>query len=122
MPPILLIDTYSLFFRAFHALPAMQTSRGEPTSAVFGFSVLLLKVMREHAPAGLAFAMDKGPGLIYAPELGVFVMDGKATGLRVGVGEEGGFEVERNGCSRDAGDAQVGEPVGCWADAKGGRE
>jgi DNA polymerase-1 len=58
VPPILLIDTYSLFFRAFHALPAMQTSRGEPTSAVFGFSVLLLKAIREHAPAGLAFAMD----------------------------------------------------------------
>jgi DNA polymerase-1 len=53
-----LIDTYSVFFRAFYALPPMQTSTGEPTSALYGFSVLLLKVLREHAPVELAFAVD----------------------------------------------------------------
>jgi DNA polymerase-1 len=53
-----LIDTYSVFFRAFYALPPMQTSLGEPTSALYGFSVNLLKVLREHAPVALAFAID----------------------------------------------------------------
>jgi DNA polymerase-1 len=56
--PAVLLDTYSVFFRAFYALPPMQTSRGEPTSALYGFSVILLKVLREHAPAALAFAID----------------------------------------------------------------
>jgi DNA polymerase I len=54
----MLLDTYSLFFRAYHALPAMCTSRGEPTSALFGLSALLIKLLREHRPAGLAFALD----------------------------------------------------------------
>jgi DNA polymerase-1 len=57
-PPILLIDTYSVFFRAFYALPPMQTAAGEPTSALYGFSVLLLKALRERKPTGIAFAVD----------------------------------------------------------------
>ncbi len=36
----------------------MNTSRGEPTSALYGFSSLLLKILREMNPAGLAFALD----------------------------------------------------------------
>ena len=30
----LLLDTYSLFYRAFHALPPMNTASGEPTNAL----------------------------------------------------------------------------------------
>jgi DNA polymerase I len=55
---ILLIDTNSLFFRAFHGLPPMNTTTGVPTSAVYGFSMLVLKLLREEAPKGLAFARD----------------------------------------------------------------
>ena len=54
----LLIDTYSLFFRAFHALPPMNTADGTPTNALYGFSSLLIKLLREHAPSGTAFALD----------------------------------------------------------------
>lgn len=53
-----LLDTYSLFFRAFHALPRMNTSRGEPTSALYGFSALVLKILREQRPKTLSFALD----------------------------------------------------------------
>ena len=56
--PTLLVDAYSLFFRAYHALPAMSTASGEPTSALYGFSVALLKELRERRPAALAFAVD----------------------------------------------------------------
>ncbi|HEX3855238.1 MAG TPA: 5'-3' exonuclease H3TH domain-containing protein [Polyangiaceae bacterium] len=56
--PSLLIDTFSLFFRAHHALPAMSTRAGEPTSALYGFSSLLLKLLRERPGAALAFALD----------------------------------------------------------------
>lgn len=54
----LLLDTYSLFFRAYHALPKMNTADGMPTNALYGFAVLLLKMLREHTPAGTAFALD----------------------------------------------------------------
>jgi 5'-3' exonuclease len=60
MDRVLLFDTSSLFFRAFHALPAMETSRGQPTSAVYGVSVQLLQLLREQKPRGIAFALD-GP-------------------------------------------------------------
>jgi len=56
--PILLIDTYSLFFRAFHALPPMSTRAGEPTSALYGFSSLLLRLLRDNRGGALAFALD----------------------------------------------------------------
>ncbi|MES1184913.1 MAG: 5'-3' exonuclease H3TH domain-containing protein [Myxococcales bacterium] len=58
--PALLLDTFSLFFRAFFALPPMSTRRGEPTSALYGFSALLLKLWREHPGAELCFALDTG--------------------------------------------------------------
>lgn len=57
-PPVLLFDVYSLFYRAYFALPQMNTRAGEPTSAVYGFAAILLKVLRELAPAGGAFAVD----------------------------------------------------------------
>jgi DNA polymerase-1 len=60
MPVALLLDTFSLFFRAFFALPPMSTARGEPTNALYGFSALLLKLLREHPQAELCFAMDTG--------------------------------------------------------------
>jgi DNA polymerase-1 len=58
--PALLLDTFSLFFRAFFALPPMSTSRGEATNALYGFSVLLLKLLREQPGAELCFALDTG--------------------------------------------------------------
>src|SRR5262249_26458007 len=56
----LLLDGYSLLFRAFYALPPMTTTRGEPTGALYGTSVLLLKLLREEAPDGIAVAVDAG--------------------------------------------------------------
>lgn len=58
MQPILLVDTYSLFFRAYHALPEMNTTSGEPTNALYGFCAVLLKELRERKPSGIAFAVD----------------------------------------------------------------
>lgn len=58
--PALLLDTFSLFFRAFFALPPMSTTRGEATGALYGFSTLVLKLLREHPGAELCFALDTG--------------------------------------------------------------
>ncbi len=60
MARVLLLDTHALFFRAFFALPPMTTKAGQPTSALYGLAVLLLKLLREERPAGLAFALDAG--------------------------------------------------------------
>jgi DNA polymerase-1 len=57
----LLLDTYSLFYRAHYALPPMSTKSGEPTSALYGLSVLLIKLLYEQRPSALAFALDAGP-------------------------------------------------------------
>lgn len=60
MARVLLLDTHALLFRAFFALPPMTTKAGQPTSALYGLSVMLLKLLREERPAGLAFALDAG--------------------------------------------------------------
>jgi DNA polymerase I len=54
----LLLDTYSLLFRAFHALPPMTTRAGVPTQALYGFSTLLLKLLREQPGSSVAMARD----------------------------------------------------------------
>lgn len=56
--PILILDGYSLLFRAFHALPPMCTKAGVPTGALYGVSVLLLKLLREERPSGLVVTID----------------------------------------------------------------
>ena len=55
---VVVFDTYSVLFRAFHALPRLSTSSGEPSAALFGFASLVLKVLREERPAALSFAVD----------------------------------------------------------------
>jgi DNA polymerase-1 len=57
---VLLLDAFSLVYRAFFGLPAMTTTRGEPTGALYGFSTLLLKLFRERRPRGAAVALDSG--------------------------------------------------------------
>jgi DNA polymerase I len=58
MARALILDTYSLFFRSFHALPMMNTAAGQPTNALYGFMSLLIKLWREQKPFGTAFALD----------------------------------------------------------------
>lgn len=54
-----LIDASGFVFRAYHALPPLNTSRGVPTHAVLGFTRMLLKLLRERKPTHLALAFDK---------------------------------------------------------------
>jgi DNA polymerase-1 len=58
-PLHVLIDTSSLLFRSFYALPPMETSRGVPTSALYGTCSLLLKVLREHGRPGVRMAFAR---------------------------------------------------------------
>jgi DNA polymerase-1 len=57
-----LIDGSSYVYRAFYALPALTTSKGFPTNAIYGFLNMLKKIIKESHPAYLAVAFDhKGP-------------------------------------------------------------
>jgi DNA polymerase-1 len=52
------VDISGYVFRAYHALPPLTSSRGEPTHAVLGVTSMLLKLIEERRPAMLAVAMD----------------------------------------------------------------
>jgi DNA polymerase-1 len=57
---ILLIDGYSLLYRAFFSSPPFTTKAGEPTGALFGFSKMVLRLLDEMAPTHVLVAMDGG--------------------------------------------------------------
>ncbi|MCP4843543.1 MAG: DNA polymerase I, partial [Actinomycetia bacterium] len=57
--PLLLIDGNSLTYRAFFALPTdLMTASGQVTNAVTGFCAMLVTLLREHEPDGIAVAFD----------------------------------------------------------------
>jgi DNA polymerase-1 len=58
--PLLLIDGNSLTYRAFFALPSdMSTASGQVTNAVFGFTSMLINLMRDHGSGRVAVAFDR---------------------------------------------------------------
>jgi DNA polymerase I len=59
--PVLMLDCFSVLFRALFALPPMSTREGVPTAGAYGMSSLLLKLLREQRPSALLFAVDE-PG------------------------------------------------------------
>lgn len=62
MNKLFLIDANGLLYRAFFALPPMSSNKGIPTNAVYGFTVILLKILKEYNPKYIAVAYDmKGP-------------------------------------------------------------
>ena len=56
---IVLVDGYSLLYRAFHALPLMDNGEGQYTNTIYGFLSMLLKVLSEEKPAYCAVAFDE---------------------------------------------------------------
>ena len=57
-----LIDGSSYLFRAYHALPPLTNSEGVPTGAVYGFTKMLLKIIRDERPEAMVVVFDSaGP-------------------------------------------------------------
>ena len=58
---LLLLDGHSLAYRAFFVLPAenFSTTTGQPTNAVYGFTAMLINVLRDEQPTHLAVAFDR---------------------------------------------------------------
>src|SRR5688500_14896584 len=60
MAKIMLLDGNSLAYRAFFALPTdMATASGQVTNAVFGFTSMLINLLKDHRPDGIAVAFDR---------------------------------------------------------------
>jgi DNA polymerase-1 len=59
---LLLLDGHSLAYRAFFALPPenFSTTTGQPTNAVYGFTSMLINVLRDEQPTHVAVAFDRG--------------------------------------------------------------
>ena len=67
-PDLILVDGSSYLYRAFHALPPLATSRGEPTGAVHGVLNMLKKLLRDYPGTPLAVVFD-APGRTFRDDL-----------------------------------------------------
>jgi DNA polymerase-1 len=61
MPTLVLVDGSSYLYRAFHALPDLRTSKGEPTGALRGVLAMLRRMAEDGKPDYFAVIFD-APG------------------------------------------------------------
>jgi DNA polymerase-1 len=64
---LVLVDGSSFLYRAYHALPPLTNSRGEPTGAIFGVANMLRKLLADYATEHLAVVFD-APGKTFRDE------------------------------------------------------
>ncbi|MDX1594850.1 MAG: DNA polymerase I [Gammaproteobacteria bacterium] len=57
-PPLILVDGSSYLYRAFHALPPLSTSNGEPTGAVRGVVNMVRRLLEDYRPERVAVVFD----------------------------------------------------------------
>ena len=65
---LVLVDGSSYLYRAFHALPELETSSGEPTGAIHGVLNMLNKLQRDLEPSHIAVVFD-APGKTFRDEI-----------------------------------------------------
>ena len=59
-PKLYIVDASSYVYRAFHAVPPLTSRAGLPTNAIYGFTNMLLKLIREERPDRIAIVFDAG--------------------------------------------------------------
>ncbi|MGM8366269.1 DNA polymerase I [Virgibacillus sp. W0181] len=57
---LVLIDGNSLIYRAFFALPLLNNDKGVYTNAVYGFTTILMRILKEEKPTHMLVAFDAG--------------------------------------------------------------
>jgi DNA polymerase-1 len=67
MPKLILVDGSSYLYRAFHALPDLRTSHGEPTGAIRGVLMMLRRLVEDGKPDYFAVVFD-APGKTFRDE------------------------------------------------------
>jgi len=53
-----LIDGHSYVYRAYHAIKQLSNSKGLPTNAIYGFTTMMLKIIKEKKPDALCIVFD----------------------------------------------------------------
>ena len=66
--PIVLVDGSSYLYRAFHALPPLTTSEGQPTGAIKGVLNMLKRLIKDYPQSPMAVVFD-APGKTFRDEL-----------------------------------------------------
>ena len=56
--PLILVDASSYFFRAFHALPPLTTSKGQATGAIYGVTNMIKRLIKDYRPEHIAIVFD----------------------------------------------------------------
>ena len=56
--PLVLVDGSSYFFRAFHALPPLNNSKGQPTGAIYGVANMLKRLAKDYEGTQIAVVFD----------------------------------------------------------------
>jgi len=56
--PLVLIDGSSYLYRAFHALPPLTNSKGQPTGAIFGVLNMIRRLIKDYMPSKLVVIFD----------------------------------------------------------------
>jgi DNA polymerase I len=68
VPKLVLVDGSSYLYRAFHALPPLSNSKGQPTGAVLGVLNMLNKLIKDEAPQRIGVVFD-APGRTFRDDL-----------------------------------------------------
>jgi len=55
---LVLLDTHAILHRAYHAMPGFTSSKGEPTGALYGLSLMVLSIIKELKPDYIVAAFD----------------------------------------------------------------
>jgi len=67
-PLLVLVDGSSYLYRAFHAMPQLSNSRGEPTGAIYGVINMLRRLLSQYDPKYIAVVFD-APGKTFRDDL-----------------------------------------------------
>ncbi|GBE09122.1 DNA polymerase I [bacterium BMS3Bbin11] len=57
-PPIILVDGSSYLYRAFHAMPGLNNSEGQPTGAIYGVINMTRSLLKQYQPEYIAMVFD----------------------------------------------------------------
>lgn len=56
--PLILVDGSSYFYRAYHALPPLTNSKGQPTGAIYGVANMIKRLLKDYQPNHIAVIFD----------------------------------------------------------------
>ncbi len=67
-PRLYLVDAHAYLHRAYHAMPPLTNSKGEPVGALYGFARTLIQILKRDRPEGIAVCFDT-PGPTFRDKL-----------------------------------------------------